>query len=120
MARTLKKITLLSSTLRIASANSEYQDAEGWDEAQIFLLVTAKAGSPTTLDVKVTYSSDGGTTYAAPKTAAAFTQVTGSTAAECIQLTDMGGGFRVETTMVGGSTGVGWTFEVIAIMKRLN
>ena len=111
--------TLMASTALIASANSDYISTEGYDEALVFLFVTAKTGSPTSLDAAIYYSSDAGTTYAAPKTAEAFTQVTGSTAAECLKLTNTGRGFRVVTTMVGGSTGNGFTFSVVVIQKRL-
>lgn len=118
--RTIKRVTVLASEARIADENSDFIDEVGmFDECQLFLIVTAKTGSPTSLDAVVKYSLDGGTTYAAPATAEEFTQVTGSTSNQMKKLTNLGEGFRVETTLAGGSAGNGFTFSIVAVMKRL-
>ncbi|HUV38613.1 MAG TPA: hypothetical protein VMY39_03325 [Planctomycetota bacterium] len=124
--RCVKTIELLESELRITDENSDYVNTEMWDEAQVFLIVASKTGSPTTLDAAIHYSCDGGTTYAPTAAAAnivaleAFTQVTGSTSNQVIKLHTLGRGFRVQTVLVGGSAGVGWTYYVTVVLKRLS
>jgi len=118
--RETKVVEILASAAQIGSVNSAYIDTAAWDEAHVFLVVTAKTSTPTTLDAAVTYSFDYGTTYAAPVTAEPFTQVTGATSTQCLKLTNLGKGFRVEVTMVGGEAGKGWTFYIEAVLKRLS
>ena len=120
MAGIAKITEVLASAARIATATSDYIEAELYEEAQLFLLVTAKTGSPTSLDVAVQYTYDGGTTFVAPNTAEAFTQVTGATSTQLIKLSNLGDGFRVVGTMAGGSAGNGFTYSVVAVLKGHN
>lgn len=117
--RAIKRVEVLASELRITDANSAIMWTGMWDEVMLYLLVTARGGAPTSLDAVVKYTPDGGTTYVAPDTAEAFTQVTGATATQFLKLSNVSEAFRVETTLAGGSAGVGWTFSMVAIMKRL-
>ncbi len=111
MERVSDEKTLLALAAREASVNGDKLDLSAWREAIVYLEVASKQGAPTSLDLKIQTSPDG-TTWHDFKPAAAFTQVTGATAAEALQITNFGQWIRAVGTMVGGGTGVGWTYGV--------
>lgn len=71
----MKATTIVASAARTASGNG---DAVATNANQINLLVnvTAVAGTTPTLDLKLQYSHDGGTSWADAEAADTFTQIT--------------------------------------------
>jgi len=116
MERVSSEIILLAQAARIDSATGSGVEVGPYRELTVVLRVASKQGSPTSLDVKLQTSTDG-TNFGDFKTAQAFTQVTGATALEALQVTCFGRFVRVVATMVGGGASTGWTFGVTAIGK---
>ena len=116
----VKLVPVLASDARIASVNSEWiREAAQFDECLLFWRVTAKTGSPTSIDAAVAYSVDGGSTFIAPNTAETFVIDSTGSSSQLIKLSQMGEGFRLECAMVGGSVGNGFTFQCDAVFRRL-
>lgn len=102
----------VASASRTASGNSgALALSDAGQKVSFVLNVTAQSGTTPTLDVSVEWSNDKGTTFIAPSTAIAFTQVGAATGSELIGPFDVQGDhYRVVWTLGGGSPD--YTFSV--------
>lgn len=109
-ADTVRADAAVASAARTSSGNGTAFNTDNADSFEGFLAVTA-ATAPTSLDVRLETSVDGGSTY---DTVGAFTQITGSTGTDSHVFGPLGDKCRWAWTIVGTS----FTFSVAVEENR--
>ena len=113
----LGKLTLIAghpTAARTATGQTSGIDLRGYDGDVVFVLDSAAgAGTSPTLDVTIEDSADNSSFAAISSGAVAFTQVTGTAAAQAVSVNkdDARRYVRIKYT-IGGSSGQSFTFSV--------
>lgn len=102
---------ILQSAARTASGNSNVFSSGDYDDAQVFLDITAVSGTTPTLDVTIQYSPDGTRWF----THTAFAQKT-TTDKDSKQISGLGKSMRIAYTI--GGTGPSFTFQMDIVAKN--